>query len=95
MWRCLVTCTSLRTLTRSASRARNLPACLTNQVILAYSECDLDNQASKHSSSELVPELRWHLERFAEDGPRGLVFVGPKGRAAAPVELPEDLEQGP
>jgi integrase len=28
---------------------------------------------------ELVPELRWHLERFAEPGERGLVFVGPKG----------------
>jgi integrase len=29
--------------------------------------------------AELVPELRWHLERFAEDGERGVVFVGPKG----------------
>ncbi|MGO9079852.1 MAG: tyrosine-type recombinase/integrase [Streptosporangiaceae bacterium] len=29
--------------------------------------------------AELVPELRWHLERFAEPGERGLVFVGPKG----------------
>jgi len=28
---------------------------------------------------DLVPELRWHLERFAEPGDRGLVFVGPKG----------------
>jgi integrase len=28
---------------------------------------------------ELVPGLRWHLERFAEPGERGLVFVGPKG----------------
>ncbi len=28
---------------------------------------------------ELVPELRWHLERFAEPGERGYVFVGPKG----------------
>ena len=26
-----------------------------------------------------MPELRWHLERFAEPGERGLVFVGPKG----------------
>jgi integrase len=26
-----------------------------------------------------VPELRWHLERFAEPGRRGVVFVGPKG----------------
>jgi integrase len=29
--------------------------------------------------AELVPELRWHLERFAEDGRRGVVFIGPKG----------------
>lgn len=29
--------------------------------------------------ADLVPELRWHLERFAESGPRGYVFVGPKG----------------
>ena len=29
--------------------------------------------------SELVPEVRWHLERFAEPGERGLVFVGPQG----------------
>jgi integrase len=31
--------------------------------------------------AELVPELRWHLERFAAPGERGLVFVGPKGAA--------------
>lgn len=29
--------------------------------------------------AELVPELRWHMERFAEPGPRGAVFVGPQG----------------
>ncbi len=29
--------------------------------------------------AELVDELSWHLERFAEPGERGLVFVGPKG----------------
>lgn len=29
--------------------------------------------------AELLPELRWHLERFAAAGERGLVFVGPKG----------------
>lgn len=28
---------------------------------------------------ELVPELRNHLDRYAERGRRGLVFVGPKG----------------
>lgn len=31
--------------------------------------------------AELVPELRWHVERFAAPGERGLVFVGPKGAA--------------
>jgi integrase len=52
--------------------------------------------------ADLVLELRWHLERFAEDGPRGLVFVGPKGgrlprsnfrkiwhKARESVELPD------
>jgi len=29
--------------------------------------------------AELVPELYWHLERFAQPGERGLVFAGPKG----------------
>lgn len=29
--------------------------------------------------AELVPELRWHLERFAQPGERGLVCAGPKG----------------
>ena len=29
--------------------------------------------------AELVPEIRWHLERFAEPGEPGLVFVGPQG----------------
>jgi integrase len=29
--------------------------------------------------AELVPELHWHLERFALPGERGLVFAGPKG----------------
>lgn len=28
---------------------------------------------------EIVPELRWHLERFAHPGDDGLVFIGPKG----------------
>jgi hypothetical protein len=28
---------------------------------------------------EIAPELRDHLERFAEPSPRGLVFIGPKG----------------
>jgi hypothetical protein len=29
--------------------------------------------------AELVPELRWHLDRFAAPGERVPVFVGPKG----------------
>jgi site-specific recombinase XerD len=29
--------------------------------------------------AEIAPEIRWHLERFAEPGKRGFVFVGPKG----------------
>ncbi len=28
---------------------------------------------------EIVPELRWHVERFAQAGADGLVFIGPKG----------------
>jgi integrase len=28
---------------------------------------------------EIVPELRWHLECFAQAGADGLVFVGPQG----------------
>jgi integrase len=28
---------------------------------------------------EIADEIRWHLERFADPGPQGLVFVGPKG----------------
>ena len=31
------------------------------------------------TTAELVPERRWHLERFAQPGERGLVFAGPKG----------------
>jgi integrase len=29
--------------------------------------------------AEIVPDLRTHLDRYAEVGPRGLVFAGPKG----------------
>lgn len=28
---------------------------------------------------EIAPEIRWHLEQFAEPGEQGLVFAGPKG----------------
>jgi hypothetical protein len=43
---------------------------------------------------EIGPELRWHVACFAQAGDDGLVFIGPKGRTAAPVELPADLDQG-
>ena len=28
---------------------------------------------------EIAPELRWHVERVAQAGDNGLVFIGPKG----------------
>jgi integrase len=28
---------------------------------------------------EIAPEIGWHLDRFAEPGERGFVFLGPKG----------------
>lgn len=40
------------------------------------------SQAGKRTVAfpeEIVGEIEWHLERFAEQGARGLVFVGPKG----------------
>lgn len=40
------------------------------------------SQAGKRTVAfpvELMPEVRWHLERFAEPGPQGYVFIGPKG----------------
>jgi len=45
--------------------------------------------------AELVLELRWHLERFRGARQAGSGLRRSQGRAAAPVELPEDLEQGP
>jgi integrase len=36
----------------------------------------------------IVPVLRQHLDQYAHGGPDGLVFVGPKRRAAAPQQLP-------
>jgi integrase len=40
------------------------------------------SQAGKRTvafPAEIVDEIRWHLERFAEPGERGLVFIGPRG----------------
>ena len=28
---------------------------------------------------EIAPEISWHLDRVAEPGERGFVFLGPKG----------------
>jgi integrase len=60
------------------------------RVSTTYAELDaggLVSQAPKSRAGlrtvafpvELVPELRWHLERFSQPGRQGLVFVGPKG----------------
>lgn len=60
------------------------------RVSTTYAELDaggLVSQAPKSHAGlrtvafpvELVPELRWHLERFSQPGRQGLVFVGPKG----------------
>jgi hypothetical protein len=35
----------------------------------------------RQEPAELAPELRWHLDRFAEPGEHCLVFVGQKGAA--------------
>ena len=41
--------------------------------------------------AELVPELRWHLEQFAEPGERRLCLRRAEGRPVAAVELPAYL----
>ncbi len=33
--------------------------------------------------AEIAPEIRWHLERFAEPGERGFVFTGPRAASYA------------
>jgi integrase len=43
---------------------------------------DPKSQAGRRTvafAKEIVPELRLHLEQFAEPGENGLVFIGPKG----------------
>jgi integrase len=43
---------------------------------------DPKSQAGRHRvafAREIAPELRWHLECFAQPGQDGLVFIGPKG----------------
>lgn len=42
----------------------------------------LKSEAGKRTVTfprEIVDEIRWHLEKFAEPGQQRLVFVGPKG----------------
>jgi integrase len=45
-------------------------------------EADPKSRASRRVVAippEIIPELRWHLERFAEPDESGYVFVGPMG----------------
>src|SRR6478735_9214185 len=46
---------------------------------LAAGDAEIPGRRTVAFPAELVPELRWHLEQFAEPGERGYVFVGPKG----------------
>ncbi|WP_405140549.1 hypothetical protein OG589_26715 [Sphaerisporangium sp. NBC_01403] len=43
---------------------------------------------------EIIPELRHHLDQFAEPGENGRVFIGPKGAWLRRSGLPPDLEHG-
>ncbi len=62
----------------------------TVRVVRSTAEMDdgrlIDDDPKSHAGRrvvaippEIVPELRWHLDRFAEPGHDGLVFVGPLG----------------
>jgi integrase len=57
------------------------------------------SQAGKRIVSfpaEIAPEIRWHLERFAEPGERGFVFIGAKGGQLRRSNFPQvGLDQGP
>jgi integrase len=52
---------------------------LDNAVLLPETPTSRAGRRKVAFPGELVPELRWHLDRFAEPGERGHVFVGPKG----------------
>jgi integrase len=66
----------------------DLDAC---SVRIAVSTAEIDGKLIDHDPKsragrraaafpkEIVPELRWHLERFAQAQDDGFVFVGPKG----------------
>jgi len=66
----------------------------TVRVVRSTAEMDdgrlIDDDPKSHAGRrlvaippEIVPELRWHLERFAEPGHDGLVFAGPLGGRCA------------
>jgi len=60
------------------------------RIVVSTAETDdgrlIDDDPKSHAGrrrvafpKEIAPELRWHLERFAQPGDDGLVFIGPKG----------------
>jgi len=70
-------------------RALDLDACVV-RVVASTAEMDdgtlIDGDPKSQAGTrtvafarEIVPELRWHLECFAQAGDDGLVFIGPKG----------------
>lgn len=67
----------------------DLDACVV-RVVMSTAETDdgklIDDDPKSRAGrrvvafpKEIVPELRWHLECFAQPGDHGLVFVGPLG----------------
>ncbi len=70
-------------------QAIDLDACVV-RVVISTAEMDdgtlIDGDPKSQAGTrtvafarEIVPELRWHLECFAQAGDDGLVFIGPKG----------------
>jgi hypothetical protein len=60
------------------------------RIVVSTAETDdgrlIDDDPKSHAGrrrvafpKEIAPKLRWHLERFAQPGDDGLVFIGPKG----------------
>jgi integrase len=110
----LATFASLRFGELAALRRRqlDLDGCAV-RIIVATAETDdgrlIDDDPKSQAGrrrvafpKEIVPELRWHLERFAQPGNDGLVFIGPQGgrlrrstfrrtwtKARAAIGLPE------
>ena len=87
----LATFASLRFGELAALRRCDLDlAGMTVRVVRSTAEMDdgrlIDDDPKSHAGrrvvsipQEIVPELRWHLECFAQAGDDGLVFVGPFG----------------